>query len=470
VRALRTAIVLGAAAAALYGAIKFAEPGGGVLVHAAYLSRVALLPPRCEPHVAAAMGAQRALSVCLTFRGDAQRDLLEWLTFHRLQGVQRFDVFWDVVHEQVDTRAYSAFIQALRPDLGGGGSLALAAMAGGGNNDSGIFAAGDVFAWSRTDIALLAERIVAASVDARGRGGAASCAPDDADLAALAARIAECRDFGGWLCQGAVNSLCLAAAKVRGDDWLGLFDADEYIFAPGRQGRERMCFWGGAPGHGEGDFADCVVPLSESPLLARRDLPSVLRERYSVLASSVVIEGVAFGLAGSGVNGTGPREGLLTQAHGRSAAYDAEGLLVPPPGFTSDSCPQWFCGVMVPKKSFLRVRHAPVAGVRVHHHDTGPFVREQPVAGAALRLNHFPFDDIPALIRRGRLDIAANQRIAPGDRNGIADYMSAIADESTRALVPLVAHCMRNKHRLAPECRPIAAAPPSPSLRPRRSA
>jgi hypothetical protein len=163
-------------------------------------------------------------------------------------------------------------------------------------------------------------------------------------------------------------------------------------------------------------------------------------------------------LAGSAPNGTGPRQGLVTQAHGRTADYSAEGLLEPPPGQTRDSCPDWFCGVMVPKKSLLRVRHAPVAGVRVHHHDVGPFAREMPAPGALIRLNHYPFDDVDACIRRGRLDIVADRRIAPGDPFGVASFMDRAPDESARALVPLVRHCMLDAHRDAPECRSRPAA------------
>ena len=184
-----------------------------------------------------------------------------------------------------------------------------------------------------------------------------------------------------------------------------------------------------------------------------RAAQTLLRERYSrVAVSSVVLEGVAFGMVGSGPNGTGPREGLVIEAHGRSADYTPEGLLEPPPGFTRETCPEWWCGVMVPKKSLLRVRHAPVAGVRVHHHDVGPFAREMPAPGALLKLNHYPFDDADAVVRRGRFDLVANRRIAPGDADGVASFMSRVPDESARALAPLLRRCMLDANRGAPEC------------------
>jgi hypothetical protein len=478
--AARLALALGAFAGAMYGLVKLAEPGGGVFAHATYLGRVALMPSRCAPLSSAPLGAQRALSVCLTFGGDTRRALLEWIAFHRLQGVQRFDVFWDVVTEPINAQRHAEFLEALR-EFGGAEY----------SNSSASGGTADVFAWTRGDIGRLVARIAAASAEARLRveGG---CAMSDQDLADLSARAAECLKHGGWLCQGAVNAVCLAAAKVRGDEWIGLFDVDEFMFAPGRPGREDECFWGGASGRGglgrRSDVAGCVVPAAEAPLLAGRDLVSVLRDSYSLIVSSVVVEGVAFGLAGSGPNGTGPRTGLVTEAHGLSAGYDAEGLLLPPPGFSRESCPGWFCGLCTPKKSFVRVLHAPIDGLRVHQHDTGPFAVERPAPGAVLRLNRetaplhcycrqqrlraacclplllcpslklefadYPFDDIPGVLAKGSRgwyrDVAEN-------RDGIADFLNAAPDESARALVPLLRRCMEVAHGRDPECRRTAA-------------
>jgi hypothetical protein len=345
--------------------------------------------------------------------------------------VRRFDVFYDVVHEPIDAGEHAAFLAALRPQL----------------------ARGDVFAWTRADLAPLVERVRAASAGA----AAGDCAADEGDLTALEQRLADCRSIGRWLCQSALNAVCVAAAKARGDEWVGLFDVDEFLFVPGRPGREEACTWGGAEGRLPpavgASAAECVLPLAEAPLRTGRDLLSTLRARYShQLVSSVVVEGVVFGVEGSGPNSTGPREGLLTRAHARTAAYSADGVLVPPLGYSNSDCPPWFCGSATPKKSFIRVKHAPVAGVRIHHHDTGPFARELPVPGANLKLNHYAFDDIPSLMRRGRSDIAANNKLAPGDRLGVADFMSASSDESARALLPLLEHCMRAENADAAEC------------------
>ena len=438
VGALRLAGIVTALALLAYGAVKLAEPGGGLLAHATYLVRVAR-QARCAPLATAPLGAPSALSACLTYNGDARRDLLEWVVHHRLHGVARFDVFWDVVGAYNATR-HADFLAALQPLLHGAG--------------------GDVFAWSKADIGPLVERIAAATAAAaaaRNSGGGA-CAPTSADLEDLAARARTCLAPGAsWECQATVNAICLAAAKVRGDEWLGLFDVDEFFFAPGRPQRENACFWGGAPGHATDEGAafvatpaSCVVPVAEAPLLTGRDIASVL-QRYSPLVSSVVVEGVVFGMVANH-----SREGLVLAAHGRAALMDAEGFLVPPPDFSRESCPDWFCGLMTPKKSFVRVAHAPVAGLRVHHHDTGPFAVERPARGAQLRLNHYAFDDRASVVRRQSTHRYFGNNIFKGlleNREGVADYMTAAADESGRALVPLVEHCMAPQHREEAMCR-----------------
>jgi len=427
---LRIPLALAAAAAALFGLMKLAEPGGGLLAHAAYVGRVAMLPSRCTQSLAAAqLGAPRALSVCMTFDGDARRSLLEWIYFHRIQGVERFDVFWDVVNDPVNESRFAEYVDALRPEFADGNA-----------------AGGDVYAWRRSDMASLVSRIAAASAGAR----AGECAASAADLTELARREELCRRVGNWTCQTFMNAVCLAAAKVRGDEWLGLFDVDEFVFAPGRLGRESVCFFGGRT---EDEIAACRVPVREAPLLVGRDLPSVLRSRYSRLTSSVVVEGAAFGLAGSGLNNSGPRKGLVIEAHSRSAAYEPGGLLVPPSGFTRESCPSLVCGLCTPKKSIVRVLHAPVAGASVHHHDTGPFAVERPALGAALKLNHYPYDDIASALAKGQS--RSWYRSVAENRAGIADFLNASLDESGRAFAPLLRHCMTKANGRSPECRKL---------------
>ena len=438
-RARQILLGLAVATSALtYGFWKAVEPGGGLFVHAAYLSRVAMQLAPCMPLPAAPLGKPRVLSACLSFNGN-NPDLLEWLAFHRMQGVARFDVFWDVIGAYNQSR-HANFLAALRHVL----------------HDNG----GDVYAWRKSDFGLLADQIIAAA--AAARGGSNICSPTAADIEELRAQVRTCLSPGTtldstWQCQSTMGALCVAAAKVRGDDWLGLFDVDEFFFAPGRPGREEACFWGGAPGRvSSGTHSapqDCIVPQAEAPLRTGRDLPSVLR-RYSLLASSVVVEGVVFGMVNNYT-----REGLMLEAHGRAALMDADGYLLPPRGFTRDTCPDWFCRLMTPKKSFIRVAHAPLAGLRIHHHDTGPFAVERPTLGAWLRLNHYAFDDIASVEKRGNrpvyFDGVNHYKPLVENRNGIVDFLSAAPDESGRALVPLLRHCMESpKHANSDTCRP----------------
>ena len=420
-----------------YGTYKFTEPGGGLPTHVAYLTRI-MRQARCEPLAAAPLGSPSALSACLSFNGDTRRELLEWLAFHRLQGVSRFDVFWDVIGAYNATR-HAAFLDELQPLLSKSG--------------------GDVHVWSKADFGPLKDQIATAAGFARAEGSTA-CAPTAADVEVLSKQVRTCISpdsalAGTWGCQDAMGAICLAAAKVRGDEWLGLFDVDEYFFSPGRPRHEDECLWGGAPGRGPGFHStavECSVPISEAPLLTGRDLVTTLR-RFSLLYSSIVVEGVVFGMA---ENYT--REGLVLQSHVRAALIDASGRLSPPLGYTRDTCPDWFCRLMTPKKSFLRVIHAPLSGLRIHHHDSGPFTVERPAPGALLRLNHYAFDDLAAVVRRGSrptyYDGVNHYTPLLENRGGMADFTKAAQDESGRALVPLLEHCMKPLNRDRAECRP----------------
>jgi hypothetical protein len=187
---------------------KVFEPGGGFFVHVAYLSHIALHGVNCEPLVKNSSIPPLPLSVCLTFNGDVRRDLLEWLAFHRLQGVARFDVFWDVVNAFNATN-YNEFLNELDPFLA---------------------PSGDVFAWKKDDLILEAKRIIDTSKTRNG-DKEQTCGLSNSDLDELSMRIQTCleRD-AGWSCQGAVNAVCLAAAKLRGDEWLGLIDAVDFFF------------------------------------------------------------------------------------------------------------------------------------------------------------------------------------------------------------------------------------------------
>jgi hypothetical protein len=415
------------------GLWKLTEPGGGLFLHAAFLLRAATTP-RCSPalppvgatdSVEEAGGPPVPLSVCLTYGGDPSRDLLEWLAFHRLQGVQRFDIFWDV------KRAYNASAHEVFLDRLGSPRYDTAAS-------SRAERTADVHTWTKESMGRLLASITAAS---RSAGGLGSCGPSRADIAELEALHLTCQlpsAVNSWECQRMVHALCLAAAKLRGDEWLGLFDVDEFMFAPGRVGREEECFWGGAARKGvathRGSASACVVPVEEAPWATKHDLVTAL-QRHSPFVSSVVVEGVAFAPQ------PGRRDGLVTATHTHTPPVDASGLLVPPRPYTLAGCPGWLCGGAQPKKSFVRVQLAALSGLRTHHHDTGPFQQYRPTVGAPIRLHHYPFDDMETIATtRPHSGIAEN-------REGVVKWLNAVEDRGALALLPLVQHCLAQPGR-----------------------
>jgi len=271
---------------------------------------------------------------------------------------------------------------------------------------------------------------------------------------------------GGWGCQIALHALCLVGAQVRGDAWLGLFDVDEFIFAPAPAAR---CFYGGRPageepgaaaatgvdalrGRAEARAAECAVPLRAAPLRAGRTLAAALRALPRVWAS-VFVRGAAFGP----LPARRARGALVTGAHARAAKYDAWGLQVGDAagGARGWACPEWFCGMAAPQKSLLRVRGAPVAGLRVHAHDVGLQRLVLNAPGAPLKLNHYAADSLADAADKARSRDA--YAAVAENRGGLADYLNAWPDESARALLAVTQHCVQEKHWDDAACAPSDA-------------
>ena len=434
---------------ALFLCILYVIPGGSLSTKARGLA-FALSPP-CVPAGApfldanASGGTPSFISACLTFNDRPRAWLPEWVAFHRAQGINRFDIAWDVVRaEPLNATRVREFDDAVRPwaERGVARGLDLEAF--------GARAANIEFAASR----------------AREMAGASACAPSPDDVATMKRFVSACIGArGGWGCQVALHALCLTAAQVRGDSWIGFFDADEFIFAPAGNAR---CFYGGRPsdedvgstrganvdslrGTREASADACTIPLERAPLLSGRSVAAVLRGMHGW--SSVFVKGAAFGP----LREHRPEGALVTDMHRRSAKYSAGfgfQVGVPAKGWGGAACPEWFCGMASPQKSFVRVQGAPVDGLRVHAHDVGLQRLVFNAPGAPLKLNHYAFDDFAAAAEKARTRSVYGA--ISDNRDGLADYLNAWPDESARALIKITAHCMQSRNFDDPACAPAA--------------
>lgn len=439
-------LLLLSALTALFLLVLHVIPGGSLSTKTRGLAN-ALSPP-CVPAGApfldanASGGAPSYISACLTFNDRPRAWLPEWIAFHRAQGINRFDIAWDVVRaDPLNSTRVREFADTLKTPW---------------------VSRGVVRTLGLEDFSARAANIEVAANRARDIAGASACAPSMSDVRLMKDFVSGCSaSRGGWGCQVALHALCLTAAQVRGDSWIGFFDADEFIFAPASGPR---CFYGGRPadervgspraanvdslrGTHESDEGACAVPLENAPLLSGRSIAAVLRGMLGW--SSVFLRGAAFGP----LREPRPEGALVTDTHTRAAKYSAGmGLQVgvPARGWGGLACPEWFCGMASPQKSFVRVRGAPVDGLRVHAHDVGLQRLVFNAAGAPLKLNHYAFDDFAAAAEKARTR-GVYAAIAE-NRDGLADYLNAWPDTSARALLEVTKHCVRAEHFEDPAC------------------
>lgn len=411
--------------------------GDGLLTKLHVALRRATTPPCTPGHLLlpdAAIPRPRALTVCNMLGEDNFRSVHEWLAFHLAQGVQRFDMVYDLI-SPFNATTYSRFLEVLEPRV----------------------REGIVFTHRKEDARPWLRRLGAQAKAARAADPRA-CGPAEADTDALLAQLAECeREGATWCYQRIFHALCVGEARLRGDRWLGLFDGDEYFFQPGRPGMEGPCFYGGRPpgeepgapaavdvdsrrGADELGASECALPLSEAPLLVGRGLAAALDSHWSGWGS-ISVRGVAFGLNDDGAY---RRKGLVMEAHTRTARYDYWGFQVGPPGREYLACPEAICGKMAPHKSFIAVEHAPAGGTQVHVHQVGAVKTYFPGKGAPLRLNHYHADDMEALEWKSQWSSTYTNLIE--NKEGIKDYMRSWPDNSGRAFSALLHFCMNSSN------------------------
>lgn len=372
-----------------------------------------------------------SLTVCSVIGEDSFSGVREWLAFHLAQGVQRFDIVYDI-RAPFNATTFTRLLHILDPYI-----------------KEGI-----VFVHKKDDALAWIKHLESTITESDSR----ACGPTEEDIAALKTIYSEgvfasSVDPHTWKFQRLFNALCLGEAKLRGDAWLGIFDGDEYIFPPGRAGLADECFYGGRPpgeepgativeeldarrGSHEKSAATCQVPLEEAPLLSGMNVAAVLKSHVDMW-SSVSIRGAAFGLNDDGAP---TRQGLVIDTHSRTAKYDKWGFQVGPPGLEYLACPTDFCGKCAPHKSFIRVDNAPLSGVHNHMHQVGLMKTYYPGRGAPLKFNHYHADDLntvkfKALTTESYANIAEN-------RGGMSDYLRSWPDLSAKALTQVTRFCM----------------------------
>jgi len=378
------------------------------------------------------------LTVCSVIGEDNFSSVLEWIAFHMAQGVQRFDIVYDI-RSPFNISTYNRLIHILDPYI-----------------KEGI-----VYTHKRDDALSWIEKLDLSRKSARHKN-ARACGPTEEDIAALKSMYNESvfvsnTSAFSWTFQRVFNALCLGEAKLRGDAWLGIFDGDEYIFQPGRAGLAEECFYGGRPqgeepgtqaaqevdarrGSSELSATACQVPLEEAPLLSERSVVSVLKSHYD-LWSSVSVRGVAFGLNDDGAPS---RQGLVIGTHTRTAKYDQWGFQVGPPGKEYLACPPDFCGKAAPHKSFIRVNNAPLSGVQNHMHQVGLMKTYFPGRGAPLKLNHYHADDLNTV--RFKAVTTESYSSIVENRGGMTNYLRSWPDSSGKALTKVTHFCMNLTH------------------------
>lgn len=351
-------------------------------------------------------GPQNGLSVCTLVKNEA-RHMREWVAFHRAQGVGYF-VVWD-----------DGSTDGLREEL------------------AEFVADGLVRVLQMTDAVELVESLVVRpAVVGRAQRGKA-CVPTIEEVASLRIYSAECvarRSQQAHVgCQLVAMQTCAAMAKLRGDAWLGVFDADEFLWAP--------------PG---GVVAPIANPAA-APAPALLSAPGGLRAALDAaiarsMCMQVSIVGAMWGTSG---HIAANWSGLLTATHTRHAPYDAGGHPLPPPWAAGlwPECPPLLCGTARPMKSFVLVTpQLATSGILLHSHMVGLSCYVRHALGATLRYEHFSYLSRDEVEQRKVVMNKNGPESAPwavvNNTGRASDYFNAVEDHVLSRLSGALAECM----------------------------
>ena len=292
--------------------------------------------------------SQNGLSVCTIVKNEA-KFIREWVAFHRAQGVGYF-VVWD-----------------------DGSTDDLAAQL------ADHVASGLVVVYSLHDAVELVEARVALPAEAaRHHRKGAVCAPTEQDVSVLRANAAQCiseRAADTHVpCQYFAMRACGALAKLRGDAWMGVFDVDEFLWAPP----------GGVAPPMPAGAVDATTPLT-APGGLRAALDRAIARS---LCLQVTVIGTMWGTSGlTTANWTG----LVTATHTRHAPYDSRGYALPPP-WAPGECPPLLCDTASPMKSFVLITpDTAVEGIALHSHMVGLSCYARHAEGGGLRYEHYSY-------------------------------------------------------------------------------
>jgi len=405
-------------------------------LRASYVGRT-LSAASCRPPARSILPADPVpLSLCALVSTDDARYVHEWAAFHRAQGIDRIWVWADE------------------------GSAAEGGTSGKGNSTPVAEAlahlappAGPVHVLRVQDLGAHVEALAEAVGRARavGAGGRSSyCGPDASDMAHLRDMAARCaaRSQPGEShvqCQFAAVRLCGAWAKALGDSFLGVWDVDEFVYAP-----PQGCWWGGCPvAVGAGGR------VSGAPLQTGVTLPAAVESLMGGAAAddrlfaSMRLDGAMFGTSRHvAANWTG----LVVTTHLFSSPVDAEGVHLSLPGGCADAARRSVCEAAHVHKSVARVDSAmPVDQLHIHDHFTGgnfPGARRivPHVPGAAVRYNHYSYLSTEEtyekkVVRNRNPPDSAPAQVA-SNANGASDFFNSYLNGGAADFGPLLEHCM----------------------------
>ena len=385
---------------------------------------------RLLPSEAAAIaGAPKRVAVCTIVRDEA-RYVREWVAFHRAQGVYHIDMWDDGSTDAVDLQI------ALRDHLDAG-TVTLRRIA---------------------NVRAFVVELRALAV-ARRRVAPGSCAPSDTDLDHLTELADECvstRNITSHVpCQFFGMRACGALAKLRGDAFLGIFDVDEFMWAPPP----------GSPLTGSGPS----VTKENAPMLpgGGGGIPFALMHYSSnPIWTSFTLNGAMYGTSGYNSSAW---EGNVLDTHVRRAPYSASGASIPGPwlGYWPAACPRQQCHTAAVQKSFLRVTGGmPVDGIAIHtSFHLGPIRLIWTLAeGARLRHNHYSYmsteEVLAKKVKRNRNPPDSPAAWVAGNVERTDEYFNLVEDPAAAAFAPLLRYCMAPGNAFTPACGGAAVAVP----------